>query len=46
MASSSDLILGPFLLPVRLEERARHFTNSPKEKKKILMVDKYFITET
>lgn len=34
MTSSTDLIPGPFLLPFRLEEKSRHFTNSPKARKK------------
>lgn len=44
MTSSADLIPGPFLLPLppRGKEQALH--KQSESQKKILMVDKYFIT--
>lgn len=47
MTSSADLIRKPFLLPVCLKEKSKTLhKQSDRKKKKILMVDKYFITET
>ena len=46
MTSSSGRIPGPVLLPAPPGGMERGTSQTVREEKKILMVDKYFITET